>query len=291
MDETKSTKPKVFLSYSHKDMETAERIALSLKNRGIDIWYDEWNLSVGSSILKEIHDGIRHADFLILFLSKNAIESPRVKEEYEARKVREFETRDSLKILPARLDDCDFPLFLSGRIYADFRHSFVFGFSKLLKAILKEQELNPLDKVFSKYSQQIIEFPNTIKDLQITDILESISSSMEHRWKSTLYSAISVGKCAELNEKSQLEKWLGNTIRDYMEYRVYVHSYNFLINKKIKTYTKEVILLKLLDEIYERLNSDTQVYGLAQSRGGFEHVAADIENVMLSFFSNKVDAI
>ena len=288
MGEIKPAKPKVFLSYSHKDIKTVEPIAILLKNRGIDVWYDEWNLLVGSSLIKEIQDGIRHADFVILFLSDNSVTSPWVNEEFEASKVIELEMKDRLKILPARLDDCDFPLFLNGKIYADFRKSFAYGFSKLLFTILDEKRINPLDRVISKYSRKVIEFPDTIKFFKISDITKSLSHSRSLFWKETIYSAQAIGRITnsedifrelEIDERI-ISKWLGNMIRDYLQYRVYFHCSNLLLNENVGDYSVNIILLKLLDEIYTQLNSDIYEYGLVQSRDGINYVALSVEKIM-----------
>ena len=49
---------KIFISYSVKDKDKARKIATELKNANLDVWYDEWSLQVGDSLVNKIEKGI-----------------------------------------------------------------------------------------------------------------------------------------------------------------------------------------------------------------------------------------
>jgi hypothetical protein len=60
---------KLFISHASEDKEAFVRpLAEALKER-FDIWYDEYELFVGSSLLEEISKGLAASDFGIVVLS------------------------------------------------------------------------------------------------------------------------------------------------------------------------------------------------------------------------------
>jgi len=50
--------PKVFISHSSKDKAFAEHLAADLKNAGLEVWLDKWEIEVGDSIVKKINAGL-----------------------------------------------------------------------------------------------------------------------------------------------------------------------------------------------------------------------------------------
>ncbi len=110
----------VFLSHSSKDKPFVTRLAIDLLNRGIPVWFDKWEMDAGDSLLGSIADGISDTTRLILVLSNNSIGSSWVKRELMIALEKE-ERAGGIFLLPVRLDDCEIPLLISGRLYADFR--------------------------------------------------------------------------------------------------------------------------------------------------------------------------
>jgi hypothetical protein len=289
-----SPKPRVFLSYSHKDKELIERVALLLKERSVDVWYDEWELKVGSSLIHEIQKGIQRADFIIIFVSENGANSVWMKEEYEASKMRQIETADKVKILPARLDDCDFPGLLTSRLYADFRHSFVFGFSELLKAIFGFSGMSPIDQTFEKYARLLDSHRQTSKtspELLWTKAMDTMEIILKDRWKGACYSARDLRALAftdeDLFSRSVREpdgyfirkfgEYLGDTTRNYVQVLLYHEVIQYLSQKQETTAPN--LLSLLLDHIYSRFNEYIHNFGLPQFRNAESAMIGDIERI------------
>lgn len=67
-------------------------------------------------------------------LSKASVQSEWCKKELEGGLVRELEEK-KVVVLPVVLDDCELPLFVRGKVFADFRSDFDAGLSTLLEAI------------------------------------------------------------------------------------------------------------------------------------------------------------
>ncbi len=106
---------KVFISHNKADRKTARLLAIALVEQGIDVWYDEWNLSPGDSIAGGIEQGLSDADVLVLVWSHNASRSNWVGAEIRAyiqRRVKDH----SLRIIPLMLDETPLPT-----LVADYR--------------------------------------------------------------------------------------------------------------------------------------------------------------------------
>lgn len=110
----------IVISYAHEDSAFVDVLAANLFKNRVPVWVDRWELKVGDSILRKIESAIQEADALLVVLSKAAVESEWCKKELTAGLVRELEAK-SVFVLPVVVDDCDIPLFLKDKLYADFR--------------------------------------------------------------------------------------------------------------------------------------------------------------------------
>lgn len=126
--------PKVFISYSHGDRDFVAKLAANLASNRILVWWDEWEIKVGDSLLKKVEDGIMSSSYLAVVLSSNSVGSAWVQEELKAALARQLEERRTV-VLPILLNDCKVPLFLKEKRYADFRQDYSRGLAELLSAI------------------------------------------------------------------------------------------------------------------------------------------------------------
>ena len=83
--------PKAFICHSSKDHTLSEKLATDLRSRGIDAWYDKWEIKPGDSLRRKIEEGIEGADFFIVLLTHNSIKSEWVQTEIDAGLVRRIE--------------------------------------------------------------------------------------------------------------------------------------------------------------------------------------------------------
>ncbi len=121
----------VFISYSSKDKVFAARLASDLKAKGLRVWYDQWELRVGDSLLDKIGAGISSNDYLVVILSKSSVASEWVKKELNAALIKELGEK-RVVVLPVLIEDCKIPPLLSDKIYADFRGDYMSGLNRLL---------------------------------------------------------------------------------------------------------------------------------------------------------------
>ena len=119
---------------SHSSLDKAERLARDLENRGYTVWFDSWEILVGSNIVDEVYRGITQSQFMVVLLSKASVQSRWVIEEFTSARTSEIEDRQVV-ILPAVIEDCDIPASLKGKRYADLRTNWESGLDEISRAI------------------------------------------------------------------------------------------------------------------------------------------------------------
>ena len=64
----------VFISHASEDKEEVVRpLANALKDKSLNVWYDEFELKIGDSLRQKIDKGVANSKFGIVILSKNFI--------------------------------------------------------------------------------------------------------------------------------------------------------------------------------------------------------------------------
>jgi hypothetical protein len=125
---------RVFISHSSKDKEFVRQLAGDLTEVGHKPWLDEWEIQVGDCIVHAIGEGLAQADYVVLVLSQNSVESGWVEREWAPSYWDEIQNKRRI-LLPVMLNDCTIPLLLKTKKYADFRRSYAAGFAQLVNAL------------------------------------------------------------------------------------------------------------------------------------------------------------
>src|SRR5829696_4671271 len=93
----------VFISHSWKDKAIVRPLAERLRNDGLRVWFDEWELKPGDNIPRKIEEGLEHSRVLLLCMSAHAFGSDWAHLESQT-----FRFRDPLnqqrRFIPLRLD-------------------------------------------------------------------------------------------------------------------------------------------------------------------------------------------
>ena len=131
----------VFISYSHSDAAIVNKLAANLVKHNANVWVDSWELNVGDSILNKVQDAIQDSSALLVILSKSSVSSEWCKKELSAGLIRELDEK-RVVVLPVLIEDCEIPIFLREKMYADLRTDFKTGLRKILDAIAKVTNLD-----------------------------------------------------------------------------------------------------------------------------------------------------
>jgi hypothetical protein len=126
---------RIFICHASEDKPIAVEFAEFAMCSGAEVWLDQWEISVGDSIVEKIVAGLGRATHLAVLLSKNSVDKPWVKKEMSASLMRQLRN-SSVTILPIVLDECEVPSLLADIKYADCRNDKISGFRSALEAAL-----------------------------------------------------------------------------------------------------------------------------------------------------------
>lgn len=124
----------VFISYSSKDRTFVEKLSEKLIENRVGVWLDKWEMKPGDSLIDKIQNGLEESSYLLIVLSKQYLESEWCRKEQNAGLIREINSK-RVVVIPILLEDCDIPVFLQDKVYADFRDEFNKGFIELYRSL------------------------------------------------------------------------------------------------------------------------------------------------------------
>lgn len=125
---------RLFICHASEDKPSARELALFMKHLGADVWFDEWEIKVGESIVQKIDDALGSVTHLILLLSRNSVYKHWVKKEFSSALMRQL-SNNSITVLPLRLDDSPIPPILADIKYADARAGLRQAFAEIEQAL------------------------------------------------------------------------------------------------------------------------------------------------------------
>jgi TIR domain len=99
--------PRAFLSHSWSDNARVRPLAVALRAHGVDVWFDQWEMGPGDSLVQKINEGLEQCAVFLVALSAASVASNWVREELSAAVVRRIE--DHARLIPVRLDDTPVP--------------------------------------------------------------------------------------------------------------------------------------------------------------------------------------
>ena len=112
-----SEAPRVFMSHASEDKERfVLGFARRLRERGIDVWLDRWEMYPGDSLVDKIFtEGIGKASAVVVVLSVYSVNKPWVREELNAAVVKRINSGS--KLIPVVLDSSCPEIGISGRSF------------------------------------------------------------------------------------------------------------------------------------------------------------------------------
>jgi hypothetical protein len=125
---------KVFISHSSADKQFVRGLAVDLAAIGHQPWLDEWEILAGESIIERVGSGVEDADLMVVVLSRNAMASKWVENEWHAKYWTEVSKR-RVAVIPVLIEDCEIPALLRAKKYVDFRDNYASALELLAKSI------------------------------------------------------------------------------------------------------------------------------------------------------------
>ncbi len=81
----------VYLAHAFEDKHLVKPLAEGLMERGIEVWYDNWEIGAGDSLRRKMEEGLGNCTHFVVLLSETSIKKPWVQEEIDAGLMRTVE--------------------------------------------------------------------------------------------------------------------------------------------------------------------------------------------------------
>lgn len=153
--------PKIFISHNSNDKEIVEPIAVRLASifGRENVFYDSWSIQPGDGIIDKMNDGLFECDFFFFFVSKNSLQSKMVKLEWQNALLKA--TRNTVKLIPVKLDDCIMPAILLQSLYIDiFGKGLEYGFRQIVDVINNQNTFQSQFQTYENVRGKITEIKN-----------------------------------------------------------------------------------------------------------------------------------
>ncbi len=131
----------VFICHASEDKPAARALALEMKKLGAEVWFDEWEIKVGESIVQKINDALGTVSHLVVLLSHTSVDKPWVRREMSSALMQQL-SQKHITVLPLRLDDCRIPPILADIKYADCRNGMESALHQLERALFIDSAEN-----------------------------------------------------------------------------------------------------------------------------------------------------
>jgi len=228
---------RIFLSYNYNDKDQIDSIVHEFQKNSIDVWFEFKDLKSGINWNNEIRYQIESSDTLIVFLSKNFINSKWSQEEL-AQFINESQKRN-INIIPVALERVKVPNDLSNYSVLNLYNSK----DALNKLIYKAKTLSEI--TFDKFSPW--DFENFIKDF----LKEYGFTNIRHQEHSN---DIVFDYKADYKRKSpfginQIEHWLIE-VKFYKKERFSINAIQQLIEYKRNLVPADLKLLLITNTIF-----------------------------------------
>lgn len=133
----------VYLAHAWEDKDIAKPIAEGLLSRGIDVWYDQWEIRAGDSLRQKMEAGLGTCTHFLVLLTKTSIGKPWVNEEIDVGLMRRIEGTAKFMGLRYQLSLDALSPFLKTRLTPEFSPGEV-GIEKLVGEIYGISQKPPI---------------------------------------------------------------------------------------------------------------------------------------------------
>lgn len=143
-----------FVSHNKSDKATARLLASALVEAGVNVWFDEWNLRPGDSIVGGIENGLSECDVFILIWSQHAKQSNWVGTELRAAINRRVGDK-ALRLVPVLADETPLPVLIAE--YKGFNLSSVPDLRRIASEISGVSNLRDIAQLLQRRLHELAE--------------------------------------------------------------------------------------------------------------------------------------
>lgn len=177
-----SDAPRAFVAHAGEDRD---RFTLGfvekLRASGIDVWYDDWEMLPGDSLVDKVFEGgVKNAEVMVVVLSATSVEKPWVREELNAGFMKRIEGR--CRLIPVVIDDVAIPEALKSTVYQRIRdlQNYEAELDRIVRAILGDR--NRLETGELPGYAQTVSLPGLYStDTRVLQIAGEVALEQDHQ--------------------------------------------------------------------------------------------------------------
>lgn len=183
MNTTETTEPiKLFISHASEDKEDFVRpLVMALRDAGFAVWYDEYELTMGDSLLRKIGEGLRTSDFGVVVLSPSFFRKKWPQAELDG--LFALETDERKIILPVWKDVSEgdvkaFSPILAGRLGSRSEHgvgSVVEDIERAVQAAQRTATFSEFDNIMDRFRSLNEEVSGTRSAIALEESYEGVN--------------------------------------------------------------------------------------------------------------------
>jgi len=137
----------IFLSHNSPDKDKVRKLAERLTERGLRIWFDDWQITPANRFNFRIYRGLEISRTLLFCMSPTALSSEWVKFELSTF-LGSDPNNEQGRFIPLLLSDCEIPDFLKGFTFIDYREESSEALDELVKVYYRRLgESHPITTV------------------------------------------------------------------------------------------------------------------------------------------------
>ncbi|WLG30192.1 toll/interleukin-1 receptor domain-containing protein [Pseudomonas lurida] len=159
--------PTIFLSHNYQDKPVVEPVAIELRKiyGQESVFYDDWSIQPGDSIIGKMNEGLASPDFFLFFVTENSLKSGMVGLEWQS--ALHQAAKGKITFVPVRVDGVALPAILMDKAYIDMhRNGIDTTIQQIKDRISGKPEFTPQHAAFSNLTYEVTGAPET--ELKIT---------------------------------------------------------------------------------------------------------------------------
>src|SRR5262245_62073625 len=113
----------LFLSHASEDKDWCKKLAERLRDQGVRVWFDGWELQPGDNLIARINEGIKRSRKMVAVFSRSYFKDTKVwtRAESYAQQSSDILSRER-PLIPALIEDCEIEPTMRGILSLDFRN-------------------------------------------------------------------------------------------------------------------------------------------------------------------------
>lgn len=144
-----------FISHNIRDKEIAREIAIFLAAENINVWFDEWEIAAGDSIIEKIEAGLQDCSNFLILWSQHSAKSNWVRRELSSALMQAIQA-GRLRVIPIVLDDTLLPPLIADYRYIRYQDGTEADRDEIITAVTGHSPSDTFTKAIVKKYHEIV---------------------------------------------------------------------------------------------------------------------------------------